>query len=203
MSSSWIRMGLKSNDKCPNKMRERRGKRQPYRDRGRAWSDAAISQGMLSIAASQSEARREASDRFSPGSSHPSSHPNNLLPVSPWLSQPWDRVPTPGEFWPGVERRVFWGFQGCRNSRWFPKVLDILSFLWLCDLGNTGFVGLFSFCQSSSISLEFQFASSLSPIDSEHLATQVSSLASSYCFWWVRHVCMLSHFNWVWLFVTL
>ena len=29
MSSSWIRMGPKSNDKCPNKMRERRGKRQP------------------------------------------------------------------------------------------------------------------------------------------------------------------------------
>ena len=88
MSSSWIRMGPKSNDKCPNKMRERRGKRQPYEDRGRAWNDAAISQGMLSVAASQADARREALDRFSSGNSHTSSHPNNLFPVFPQVSQP-------------------------------------------------------------------------------------------------------------------
>ena len=91
MSSFWIRMGPKSNDKCPKKMRGRRGKRQkrhPYEDRGSAWNDAAISQGMLSVAASQSEAKREALDRFSPGSSHTSPHPNNLLPVFPQVSQP-------------------------------------------------------------------------------------------------------------------
>ena len=81
-------MGPKSNDKCPNKMRERRGKRQPYEDRGRAWNDAAISQGMLSVAASQADARREALDRFSSGNSHTSSHPNNLFPVFPQVSQP-------------------------------------------------------------------------------------------------------------------